>query len=140
MEPPCAATVAGEVKLVPVMVTLTVVPGEALLGLIETSVGLAGGGLTVNDCAPLVPAAVLTVTLRAPVAALEAMVNVAVMVVALTTVIAEAVTPVPLIAMVAPEAKLVPVSVTPTAEPGDPLPDAMEVSVGFAGAAFTVND
>jgi hypothetical protein len=62
--PPCTVTVAGEVKLVPLSVTVTVLPRVAAFGVSDASVGLAGAGaFTVNDWAALLPALVVTVTL-----------------------------------------------------------------------------
>jgi hypothetical protein len=72
--------------------------------------------LTVNGFDPLVPLAVVTVTLSVPTVALFAIVNVAVIDVLLATTTLLTVTP-PLTATVAPETKFVPVSVTGTAVP-----------------------
>jgi hypothetical protein len=78
----------------------------------------ATGALIVKVTGPLVPACVLTVTLRAPVAALASITSVAVSDVPLVTFTDVPVTPVPLIArVVAPATKLVPVNVTGTLVP-----------------------
>jgi hypothetical protein len=74
--------------------------------------------LIVKVTAPLVPPAVLTVTLRAPVAAVALITSVAVSDVPLVTFTEVPVTPAPLIAtVVAPEIKLVPANVTGTLVP-----------------------
>ncbi len=70
------ATVAPVTKLVPVRVTGTAPPVVPLAGLMELSVGAEA--LTVKITDGLVPPEVLTVTLAAPVEALEPIVNVAV--------------------------------------------------------------
>ena len=115
---PDTLTVAGEVKFVPVSVTVTVAPRRAALGASEDSVGLgAGAALTVKDWAALVPPLVVTVTLWEPVAAVGAMTKVAVMRAELTTVTLATDTPAPPMAMVAPGLKLDPVSVTGTLAP-----------------------
>jgi hypothetical protein len=96
-------TVAGVVKLVPVSVTVTVLPRVAAFGDIDVSVGLSGrGALTVKDWAALFPALVVTMTLWTPVEAVAAMTNVAVIREALTIVTPVAETPLPPIATVAP--------------------------------------
>ena len=84
-----AVTVAPARKFVPVKVTGTPAAWTPLDGAIAVRVG--GAGLTVKTAAPLVPPAVVTVTLRAPVAAAAEIVRVAVIWVALTTVTALAV-------------------------------------------------
>ncbi len=104
---------------------------------LDVNVPIVGAAAdTVNVCAPLVPADVVTVTLRAVVAAALSMVNVAVIDVLLATVTPLTVTPEPLTATVAPLMKLVPVSVTPTAAPC--VPAAGETLVNVGAAAFTV--
>src|SRR6202030_2210411 len=132
---PLTPMVAPATKCVPVSVTATLWPCPPLFGLIEVSVG--GARFTVNGCAPLVPPEVVTVTFRAPVGALPAMVNVAVICVVLTTVVLLTVIPAPLRPIVAPAIKFVPVSVTATLCPCTPFFGVIEVSVG--GARFTVN-
>ena len=112
-----------EPKLVPVKVTETAVPWAPLLGRIEVSVG--GGGLMVNDTAPLVPPDADTVTLAAPSVALELMTKLAVICVELTTTILVTVTPGLMAAipvgtsteMLTGETKPVPVRVTATVAP-----------------------
>ena len=89
--------------MVPVSVTMTVLPRVAALGESDVSVGLTGAGaLTVKDWAALLPALVVTMTLWAPVEAVAAIAKVAVIRVALTTVTPVAETPLPPIATVAP--------------------------------------
>jgi hypothetical protein len=68
-------TVAPELKLVPVSVTVTLVPGAPLVGLMPVNVG-SDPPVIVKAIALLVPLDVVTVTLVAPAAALEAMVKV----------------------------------------------------------------
>jgi hypothetical protein len=86
---------------------------------------------TVKACVPVLLPELVTVTFRAPVGALAAMVNVAVIDVLLTTVVPLAVMPVPLKLIVDAAAKFVPVSVTATAAPWMPLLGAMALSVGL---------
>src|SRR5207247_161653 len=76
---------------------------------------------------------VVTVTLRPPVEAFDAMVKVAVIWVALTTVTLLTLTPVPLMAMVAPALKLEPVRVTGTAVLWLPVLGLTDVSTGEGG-------
>ena len=72
-------------------------------------------------CAPLVPAAVVTVTVRAPVAAAGSSTKLAVSDVALpTTTLVTVTPPPPTFTVVAPTTKLVPVSVTATVVPRMP--------------------
>ena len=72
-------------------------------------------------CAPLVPPAVMTVTVRAPSAAVRSSTKLAVSDVLLPTMTLATVTPAPLTAtVVAPTTKLVPVSVTATVVPRMP--------------------
>src|SRR5258705_6204014 len=73
--PLTATVVAAATKFVPASVTATVVPLMPLSGVTRVRVG--GGGLTVKGDVPLVPAAVVTVTLTAPSRALAAMTQVA---------------------------------------------------------------
>ncbi len=75
------------------------------------------GALTVKATGPLVPFAVVTVTLCPPVAAAELMTNVAVIEDELKTAGTVTVMPIPATAIVAPEMKPVPVSVTGTLAP-----------------------
>jgi hypothetical protein len=79
------ATVAPEIKLLPVRVTCAFDPWTPLAGLIEVSTG-GGGGLTVKVRAELVPPLVVTVTFAGPNAAFAAIVKDAVICVKLTTV------------------------------------------------------
>ena len=101
------------------------------------SVGVPGGSgtVTVKICAPLVPAAVVTVTVRGPSAAAGSITKLAVSDVALATMTLVTVTPPPLtVTVVAPATKLVPVSVTATVVPGSPRFGEMLVSVGAPAA------
>ena len=136
---PWTVTLAGEVKFVPVSVTVILAPRDAALGASDVRVGFTGAGkFTVKGCAALVPALVEMVTLRAPMTALEAMTNVAVTLLELTTVTPVTETPVPLIATVAPAWKLEPLRVTATFVPCVPLLGAMEVRTGAAGGEVMV--
>ena len=136
---PCTVTVAPAVKFAPVRVTVTVAPRAAEFGESEARAGLADtGAVTVNDWDALVPAVVVMVTLRVPVAAAAAMAKVAVMVVELTTARLVADTPAPEMATAAPGWKLAPVSVTATLEPCVPLLGAIELRTGAVGGAVTV--
>src|SRR5690242_1917270 len=80
----------------------------------------------------LAPFSVVTVTLRAPAAAVEAIANVAVIDVPLTTFTPDTVTSAPA-EMVAPAAKFAPISVTGTELPGLPEFGLMLVRMGVAG-------
>jgi hypothetical protein len=105
------AAVAPDTNPVPVIVTVWLVapwPSEA--GLVDVTVGAA---FTVKTLAPVPtpPSPLVTVTLRAPVAALEAIVMLAVSEVALTNVVEFTVIPVPENATVAPDTNPVPVIV-----------------------------
>src|SRR4029077_6442719 len=133
---PLKPMVAPAMKLVPVSVTGTLSPWTPLFGLIAVNVGDAA--FTVNIWAPLIPAGVVTVTFRTPVAALPATVNVAVICVALTTVVLLTEIPEPLRLMVAPATKFVPVRVTDTVCPWTALAELIEVRVGGVGG-LTVN-
>jgi hypothetical protein len=121
-------TVAPEAKLVPASVTVKLEPATPLEGLIEESVG--GPREMVNGTAAVVPPDVVTVTLAAPVEALEPILNVAVICVPLTTLTLLTVTPGLLTATVAPGTKFVPERVTPTAVPCVPAEGVIEVNVG----------
>jgi hypothetical protein len=129
-------TVAPGVKLAPVNVTGTLAPWAPLLGLIEVSVGC--GDWIVKLTAPLVPPAVVTVTLTGPAIAVAAIVNVTVIWAPLTTVTALAVIPL-LTLTVAPLTKPVPAKVTLTVAPCRPVFGLTELSVGADGALI-VND
>lgn len=118
------------VKPLPVNVTEALVPRSPVLGAMEVS----NGPCTLNVCALLVPLDVVTLTFRALIVALAAMVKVAVIVVEFTTVRLPTVTPVPDTRTLVPvAAKFAPLSVTGTAVPRVPLLGAMETNVG-AGA------
>ena len=99
-----------------------------------TLVSVGAGGLTVKGCAPLVPAAVVTVTFRAPTAAAASSTKLVVKDVGLVTLTVLTVTPAPPVTVVAPATKLVPVSVTGTVVPRMPEFGATLVSVGAPGA------
>ena len=101
-------TPAGTVKVCGLPVKLNVVePG--------------GGRLIVKVCAPLVPPAVVTVTVRGPAAAARSSTKLAVSDVLLPTTTLVTVTPPPAtVTVVAPTTKLVPVSVTATVVPRIP--------------------
>ena len=126
-------TVVADVKLSPLIVTVVMAPLASVVGDTELITGL--GGVIANVTALLVPLAVVTVMLRAPVAAPGAITRVAVMRVAVTT-------GVPLRVMslgrfrLAP-VRFVPAMVTATLAPCAPEAGVMEVSVG--GAGLTVN-
>lgn len=84
--------------------------------------------------APLVPPAVVTVTLRAPAAAPLAIVNVVVSDVVLAVVTVPTVTPTPsTLTVVAPAAKFVPVRVTLAALPAVPVDGEIPERVGATG-------
>ena len=85
--------------------------------------------MTVKATAEVVPPAVVTVTLRAPVAVAE-IDNVAVIWVALTTVTLLTVTSADETVTVAPARKFVPVRVTGTVAPWTPLDGAIAVRPG----------
>jgi hypothetical protein len=72
--PPTATDVPLTMKLDPVSVAETVVPCTPVFGVTLASVGPVP--VTVNVCGPVVPNPVVTVTFRAPIAALGATVSV----------------------------------------------------------------
>jgi hypothetical protein len=128
---PTPVTAKAPVRLVPVKVTVTLVPRAPEMGEIDVSVG-AGGAVTVNVTGLVIPPGVDTRTFLAVVAAVLLIVNVAVTAVALTTTRLLTVTPAPeMVTMKAP-VRFVPVRVTGTAVPRIPVLGAMEVSVGAA--------
>src|SRR4029079_14358481 len=130
--PLIATLVAFTMELVPVRVAVNDIPGFPVFGWTVVNVGAGiGGACTVNVCALLVPPAVVTVTLRAVVAAFAAIVNVTVKLVVLDTFGVPTVIPVPLTATVVPPiTKFVPVSVTSTAFPATPKFGCTFVNVG----------
>src|SRR5690606_35584017 len=131
---PSTATVAPSMKFVPASATSVEVPRNANAGATLASDGADGGSaVTVNGLAPVVPPAVVTVTLRAPGLASASTLNAAVMDVALVTVTLSTVTQVPVTATVAPSLNLVPVSVTATVDPCTPLAGDRLVNVGAPG-------
>jgi hypothetical protein len=127
-------TVAPAIKLVPVSDTPTTAPCVPDAGSMNDSIGVAA--TTENAAAPLFPAGVETVTLRAPTTAVELIVNVVVRDVGPTTVTGPTVTSALLTETVAPATKPVPVSVTPTVVPCTPEAGLIDDSVG--GARTTV--
>ena len=134
--PPTVTVVAPTTKLVPVNVTATVVPRAPLFGETLASVGVPGGSgtVTVKICAPLVPAAVVTVTFRGPSAAAALTTKLAVSDVVLPATTLLTVTPLPLTAtVVAPMTKPAPVSVTATVAPWSPRFGATLASAGAPG-------
>src|SRR5271157_733935 len=119
-------------KYEPPMVTC--VPPVAVVG---DTLPIEGTAITVKGRALLVPALVVTVTLRAPGTAEGSMVKRAVICVALVTITALTDVPVPLTATIAPAAKLVPVRVSHGLAPCPALAGLTDVSTGAGG--FTVN-
>jgi hypothetical protein len=136
---PLALMEAPAAKFVPASVTGTLAFCAPLDGVIEVRVTPWLLAFTVNVAALLVPAVVLTVTLREPVAAEVVIVKVAVIWLEFTTLTLLTVTPEPLTLTVSPEAKLAPAKVTFTAAPSVPLGGVTEVSVGPELLAATVN-
>jgi len=126
---PIPVTANVPVRLVPVNVTVTLVPRAPDVGLIDVSVG-GGGAVIVNVTGLLTPPGVETVTFLAPRVAKLAMAKVAVTLVSLTTVTLLTVTPVPVMFTANVPVRLVPVSVTGTEVPRKPVLGEMEVSVG----------
>lgn len=124
------------VKLVPIRVTGKLVPRAPDEGVIEVSVG-AGGAITVNVTALLVPLGVVMVTLLAVGAAKTGMAKVAVTVVLLTTVMPVIVMPSPDMVIPVAPVRLVPVNVTGTEVPRSPEVGAIEVSVGNGTVIWT---
>jgi hypothetical protein len=122
------ATVLPVVKLVPVRVTGTLAPRRPELGVIDVSAG-TDGATTVKVAALVVPAGVVTVTLRAESVAVGAMVRVAVTVVAATAVTALTVMPVPVTFTAVSPVRRVPVIVTATTVPCAPVAGEIAVSV-----------
>jgi len=108
--------VMGATKPVPVRVTGTDDPCAPLEGLMEVRVGTTAAAVTLKETLPLVPPAVVTETLLAPVAAFAAIVSVAVALVLLTTDTFDTVIPLPTL-IVSGATKPVPVRVTGTDEP-----------------------
>ena len=107
---PLKLIVAPLTNWFPDKVTVMVLPRVPLVGLIEDSVGAPE--FTVKVTLPLVPPAVVTLTVCGPVVAVAEITNVAVMKVLFTTEMLLMVTPAPLKLIVAPLAKLFPLSVT----------------------------
>jgi hypothetical protein len=134
--PVTLTVVAPDWKFVPVSVTVCDPPCAPVVGLSDVSVGV--GGLTVKVWVPLVPPAVVTVTVRALSVALDAMVKSAVMDVPLTTDTFATVTPLPLTATLAPVTKFVPVSVSLTVVPVTPVVALRLVRVGAGGSTVNV--
>ena len=108
-------TIAPETKFDPVNVNVIVAPAVPVAGDSPPRVGVA---FTVNVAVPLVPPTVLTLTPRAPAAAVGLITNVANSDVLLATKTPVPVTPVPVIVRaVAPATKFVPVRATLTFVP-----------------------
>jgi hypothetical protein len=139
---PDTFTAVAPVRLVPVRVTGTFLkvttpkgPGAgrvAEVGVIEASVGVGvAAGFTVNVLVSLIPLGVVTLTVRAPVAAPAVIVQVAWTVVAVGVPVITQVTPVPLTVTAVAPVRLVPVRVTAGAVPCVPDVGAIEVSVGI---------
>src|SRR2546426_6290519 len=128
---PLTATLAPLAKLVPVSATATLVRRAPLAGLTEESVRGAGRS-TVKVTAALVPPGVVTVTLRAPAAAVPAIVNVVIKpVLPFAMVTGPTDTPVPLtVTVLAPLTKLVPLSITLTVDKLSPLAGLIDVRTG----------
>jgi len=136
MSAPLTATVVelAEMKLPPVSVTVVVAPRTTIAGVTPVSAGT--GGLIVNVCAPLVPALVVTVRLRAPNSAVDAIVSVTVSMFSLATLTEDAVTPVPLTATVVPPVtKFAPTSVSVVVVPCTPVLFDSDVIVGAGNGA-----
>jgi hypothetical protein len=108
--PPETLTDVAPVRLTPVKVTVSLVPLAPVFGAIENSP--AGGTVTVNVTALLVPPGPVVVTFLAPAVAPGEKAKVAVIVVSLTTVMPETLTPLPDTLTEVVPVKPVPVSVT----------------------------
>jgi hypothetical protein len=134
-----AFTAVAPVRLVPVRVTAGAVPCVPDVGAIEVSVGAGTDASTVNVWVLLVPPGVVTLTVWAPVVALDAIVQVALTEVAVGVPLITQVTPVPLTFTAVAPVRLVPVRVTAGAVPCVPELGAIEVSVGAGADEFTVN-
>ena len=133
--PPDIVTAVAPARLVPVMVTGTVVPRAPEVGLIAVSVGPC----TVNVTLLLVPPGVVVMlTFLADTVAVSEIVNVAFTVVGFTTVRPLTVTPPPATVIAVAPVRLVPVRVTGTAVPRKPVLGAIEASVGPITVNVTV--
>jgi len=106
---PTTFTVRPETKFFPGIVTDVVLPRGA--DGVADAVG-SGLGVTVKGAEAVLPSGLVTVRVRAPVAALAATVTLSAIVLALTKVLLTTVTPVPLIATAAPATNPVPVTST----------------------------
>jgi hypothetical protein len=97
VKPPEMATVVPMTKFVPVIVKVTVVPLATTSWLVEVGKMIVGAALTVKALlpVPVPPSGLVTVTLRAPVVALLAMVMLTVRLVELTKVVELTVIPAP---------------------------------------------
>src|SRR5882762_2280366 len=130
-------TAVAPVRLVPVRVNgSTKVPRAPDAGEIEVRVGVGVGAVTVNVTLLLVPPGVVTLTVLAPSAAVDAIVKVAVTEVPLTTTMLLTVTNVPDTVTAVVPVRFVPVRVTGTAVPWTPEAGAIEVSAGAGAAAW----
>jgi hypothetical protein len=141
-EPLTATVVAPAMKLVPEKSCAGLVPvapsGCRRLAMVGNE-GAVAAATMVNGTLALDPAAVLTVTFRAPAAAAASMTKLAVIAERLCTVIALTVTPAPLTAtVVEPVTKPAPFRVTETVDPAVPVAGAIVASVGTV--AFEPDD
>lgn len=110
MLPPFIATAFAPNRLLPLMVTGTIVPRTPDVGLMPVSVGT--GAVTVNVTVLVVPSGVVTLTVLVVVAAVEAMVKTATTWESLTTPMSLTVTPVPDTLIADAPVRCVPLSVT----------------------------
>jgi hypothetical protein len=150
MPPPvtCIGMAESPVRFAPVRVTLILVPAFPTDGLIPLSEGdeplppppPPDGGFTMKVRALVVPLDIETLTLCAPVVAVEETVNVAEICVLPVTDTPDAVTPDPAMLIVAGDKKFVPVSVTglDVLNPADDGEIKVKVGVGCATVKFTV--
>ena len=127
-------TVEPATKFVPVSVTTTAVPRVPDGGLIEEIVG--GARTTLKLATLLVPAEVVTVTLRGPAVAEASIVNdVLRPVVPAETICPMVMPPPPTLIVVDPETKFVPVRVTLTVVPCVPEAGLIDANVGIGRTA-----
>jgi hypothetical protein len=123
---PIPVNPVSPVRFVPVRVTLTVVPRNPWIGLIEVSVGPC----TVNETLLLVPPGVVTLTFLVVNPAVAEIVKFAVIVLEFTTVKLGTVTPKPDTVTAVVPSRLVPVRVTATVVPRVPALGLIDVNVG----------
>ena len=127
MPPPAIVTAVAPVRLVPVMVTGTVVPWVPDVGLIEISVGPCTENAPVKML--VVPIGVTTLTFLALTVAPAVIAQLALTVPAVD-VMPLHVTPVPEIVTAVAPTRFVPIKLTGTLVPRTPVPGVIEVSVG----------